>query len=335
GVVGHRAGGGSGIARRVLARALQTRGWLTEQGDPPVDAIRARLDRGQPIIVLIPNRRNSYHYVVVVGADEDGVLVHDPSWGPSRRMTIASFERLWAAAHHWSLVILPSATRAALQTTTAPSQTATSSATTPDGDSCGDLLNRAIADVGADGFDRAEDRLTSVQARCPASAGPIRELAGVRFAQKRWAEAATLARRALTIDPDDEYTIDLLGSSLFMQDDQIGALRAWNRVGRPQLDLVRIEGVRRSRHQTIAEALGLEPNTILTADAFVRAQHRLGELPDRSSARLAVRPETDGFASVDVAIAERAGRPRGVAAWTAVAVRAAVDREASLSLPGF
>jgi hypothetical protein len=38
---------------------------------------------------------------------------------------------------------------------------------------------------------------------------------------------------------------------------------------------------------------------------------------------------------VDVAIAERAGLPRGLTAWSAAAVRAAVDREASVALPGF
>jgi hypothetical protein len=50
---------------------------------------------------------------------------------------------------------------------------------------------------------------------------------------------------------------------------------------------------------------------------------------------MALRPDADGYASVDVAIAERRGRPRGWIDWTGAAVRAAVDRELKIDVPGF
>jgi hypothetical protein len=157
----------------------------------------------------------------------------------------------------------------------------------------------------------------------------------VRFAQKRWQEAESLARQALTRDARDSYANEVLGSSLFMLDDPEGALAAWNRIGKPRLDLVRIEGVRHSRYQSIADALGLVPNRLLTPEAFRRAKHRLEELPDGIQTRLSVSPQEDGFASVDVAILERSGMPRGRAGWAGTAVRAAVDRESSIAMPGF
>jgi hypothetical protein len=58
-------------------------------------------------------------------------------------------------------------------------------------------------------------------------------------------------------------------------------------------------------------------------------------LPDRSSARLAVRPDADGFASLDVTIAERPTRPHGLADWASAGLQAAVDRELDVSVPGF
>jgi Papain-like cysteine protease AvrRpt2 len=335
-LVERRAGGVTGISGEVLDRAVRERGWRTERTSASLESLRERLERRQPVIVLIADRRDLFHYVVVVGFDASAVIVHDPAWGPSRHLPLSEFSRLWAASEHWSLVILPNEAGTlpgvARRTETSPLE---GTAIVPSTDRCDLLLSRAIADVGARGLDDADSILGEVRAHCPASAGPLRELAGVRFAQKRWKDATALAREALAIAPGDAYALEVLASSRFMEDDPIGALRAWNQIDRPQLDLVRIEGLRHARYQTIAEALRLRPNTLLTADAFQQASHRLNELPDRSTARLAVRPEADGFASVDVVIAERAGLPRGLGGWASAGVRAGVDREAALSLPGF
>ena len=155
------------------------------------------------------------------------------------------------------------------------------------------------------GLTSADDILAGVRAQCPASSGPLRELAGVRFAQRRWNEAAALARQAVVLDPADAYAWDVLGSSLFMQDDPVGALRAWNRIGRPRLNTVRIDGLRRTRYQLVAEALHLESGDVLTSEAFARSRRLLNDLPDRAGARLTLRPEADGFATVDVVVNER------------------------------
>src|SRR5262249_4348275 len=202
------------------------------------------------------------------------------------------------------------------------------------------LLDDAVERIARAGLESADALLESVRAECPRSAGPLRELAGVRFAQKRYAEAAALARQALDLAEAqgaeaDAYATDVLGSSLFMQNDEIGALDAWNRIDRPHVDRVRIDGITRSRYQTIAAALGLESGDRLTADAFARARRRLGELPDRSSARLSLRPQADGFALVDVVVAERNAIPRDAAGWAGGGVAAAVDRQVDVALPGF
>jgi predicted double-glycine peptidase len=331
------AGAAAGIAAEVLTRAIASRGWRTDRATTSLDGLRQHLELRQPIIVLIADRadrRDLYHYVVVVGLDDEAVIVHDPSWGPNRAVKRSTFESLWSAAQYWSLVILPSQTRVAAASVDDPVAPVVEPAFEST-DECAVLLNQTIQNVAAHGLDSADDLLLPIRQRCPESAGPYRELAGVRFAQKRWADAVSLARSALSLAPDDVYASEVLASSLFMLDDPEGALRAWNRIGKPRLDLVSIEGVRHARYQTITESLGLKPNVMLTADAFAKAKHRLNDLPDRSQSRLELQPQADGFATVDVAIAERSGRPRGAAAWTGIAVRAAVDRESSISLPGF
>jgi hypothetical protein len=327
-LVDRRAGG---IANGVLVDAIRARGWRVGRIERSLDALKARVADGQPVIVLVPERGNRYHYVVVTGASDDAILVHDPSWGPSRSVRQADFERAWRAADFWSLLILPP-----------PSPTRSDSAATiPSAvearvapmSACDEKLAHAVADIRERGFALADQLLEIVRAECPHAAGPLRELSGVRFAQRRWHDAAALARQALALERD-AYALDVLGSSLFMQEDAVGALRAWNEIDKPRVNLMRIDGVRRTRHQTIAEALGIQPNMLLKADAFERARHRLGELPDQSSARLALRPEADGFATVNVVVAERAAIPRGGAEWLGASVRAGVDRQVSVAVPG-
>jgi hypothetical protein len=243
----------------------------------------------------------------------------------------ADFEKRWRESRYWSLVILPTAEKYAANGFRAATADRVAD---PSTDACTTLLDRAIATVRERGLSDADDILGQVRAQCPRSAGPIRELAGVRFAQHRWTEATALAHDALAIDERDEYAWDVLGTSLFMQDRTADALRAWNHVGKPRLDRVNVVGLERVRYQAISDAVGLQPNSTITADAFERARHRLEALPNRAVTRITLKPGHDGFASIDVAVIERATTPHGPGEWIAAAARAGVDREVNVAIPG-
>src|SRR5262245_50085436 len=263
-LVDRRAGG---IADDVLVDAIRKHGWRADRIQGSIEELRARLENRQPVIVLIADRRDTYHYVVVTGVGGDRIVVHDPSWGPSRPMDKREFVRVWEATHFWALVILPQERQ---------KTAATETAAKPGGDeiaisvtnSCEARLDEAIARIQRAGTSVAESVLNEVRAQCPASAGPLRELAGLRFSERLWSEATAYARQALALDEQDEYAWDVLGSSLFMQDDTAGALKAWNRIGKPRVNTVKIEGIRHARYQVIAETIGIQPNTLLTAGAF-------------------------------------------------------------------
>lgn len=324
-----------GIADGVLVDAIARRGWSVDRFDGSLAALGDRLAEREPVIVLLADRGTRYHYVVVVGREPGAVFVHDPSWGPSRRIPDADFLKRWKAASFWALVVRPGPETAPSTAVSGISRNEQSRSAESPTDECTRQLDRAIAAVRERGVESADDVFGRVRQQCPASAGPLRELAGIRFAQRRWADAASLARQALALDPRDEYALDVLGSSLFMRDDPVGALRAWNRIGKPTLDRVRISGLRHARYQVISEALHLTTGTLLTADAFARARRSLDELPDHATARLDVRPDADGYAAVDVVIVERSAIPRGAADWAALGLGAAVDREVTTTLPGF
>jgi predicted double-glycine peptidase len=335
-LVDHRAGG---IASDVLTSAIRSRGWRTARIDGSLEALEARVRDGEPVIVLLPDRGKLYHYVVVTSVGDDAIVVHDPAWGPSRSIRAPEFERAWQAAHYWSLVIRPPDNVPAsagdvgrgLPPPHGFGETAVAfgegGLDSPRGawlrsiDACEARLNRAVDEIRERGVDQADGLLADVRTACPNAA-------------RRWRDAATLARDALRLDPHDEYALNVLGSSLFMQDDAVGALRAWNQIGKPRVNRVRIDGLHHTRYQTVAELLAIQPNMLLTAELFERARRRLGELPDRAATRLAVRPEADGFATVDVVVVELAGVPSGAVEWAGAAARAATNRELATALPG-
>src|SRR5262249_41804834 len=219
--------------------------------------LREELARGHPIVVLLAERRSRFHYVVVTAIDRGAVWVHDPSWGASRRIDAPEFLRRWEPSAFWSLRILPESARGAGQpnlSTTRPYQDSSQNhGSAHPFDECESLLATAIDDVRRRGLEVAESVFGAVRARCPKSTGALRELAGVRFAERRWREAVDLAERAAKLDSHDAYNWELLGSGRFLLDDKIGALDAWNHVGKPRVDSIQVEGLRRTRYSVLTE----------------------------------------------------------------------------------
>lgn len=333
-----------GIADSTLIDAIRDRHWTATRLEGSIDVLRSEIAAGRPPMILIEDRPQRYHYVVVVAVDEAGVAVHDPTWGPSRRFPAAKLQAAWKPTGFWTLRVTPSADRAAATAPSdqSPSSVSASPASPPAGgpsetrsaSGCDQRLDAAIDEIAARGLSSADAILQPLIVECPDSAGPLRELAGVRFAEKSWSAASDLAEAALERDPDDRYAADVLASSRFMMNDFDGALRAWNRVGKPILDSVRIAGLRRTRYSLLAQALDLPPDQILTARAFRLARRRLESMPDLAATRIALRPDDEGYAVADVAVVEQATLPRTPVQWIAAGVQAGLEREVSANVPG-
>jgi hypothetical protein len=316
-----------GIASDVLVAAVRQRRWRADSLVGSIELLREQLAAGSPLVLLLEDRPGRYHYVVAVGADDDAIVVHDPTWGPFRRHPLADLTRRWAAAKYWAVLIQPDpATRGADTDRAGPS----TSSSTPQ-TRCERLLDRAVEEIRRSGLSAADAILAGVMGECPRSAAPIAELAGIRFAQERWRDAEALAERAAALDQSYAYAWDVLGSARFVQDDAEGALVAWNEAGKPQIDSLVIDGLSRTRYSLVARFAGLQPNTLLTARAYRLAERRLRELPDQLAVRVGYTPEPDGYATVRVALAERAAHPQ----WLTVGANAAIGREVRASLPGW
>ena len=339
-LVDRRAGG---IATDVLTQAVKDRQWEALVLRGSIDVIRHELGLGHPLILLVEDRPNRYHYLVAVAADADRVWLHDPTWGPSRIYPVAELLRRWEPAQFWALLVLPGR-EAALDPSPSsepqvgrgplpgpgelvPPQTADAP--------CDRALASAVAEIRVSGLDAADGIFEGLQSRCPTLSEPISELAGVRFAQRRFDDAATLAERAIDRNPTDAYAWDVLGSSRFVRNDLGGALQAWNRVDKPRFDSVRIQGLAHTRYALVAQMLGLTPGALLDQERYRRAERRLEQLPGILSARIDYRPQSDGLAIVDVAVLERPRTPSGALGWGSAAAHALVNREVEMLVPGW
>ncbi len=320
----------AGIRTDVLTADVQRRGWqaLPFAADALTsgDWMRGHINNGRPVIALIEVSPDRYHYVVIVAWTGERVIAHDPARAPFRVLSGSEFDDAWAAAGRWALLILPSTDRTAARADPGASASPGPSPPSP----CGPLVQEMVARAHGGDVTGAEAGLVEATGLCPQLAAAWRELAGVRFVQKRWSEASTLAERASRLDPEDAPGWELLGASRFLNDEPRAALAAWNRIGRPSVDLVRVEGARRTRHPVIAGVIALPPRALLTPERFDRAARRLQEVPSAAVTRLRYRPVEGGLAEVEAALVERPTLPRGIVPVVAAAGRALVQRELRL-----
>jgi hypothetical protein len=324
--------GDRGIRAGVLVDAVRSRGWVAHSFNADSASVKDHLARGRPIIALVEDRPGRYHYVVLIAWSNGHVIVHDPARAPFRVVAESAFAAAWAATDFWTLLILPDR-----NAPPSPARARTlfnaaePSAPAPALDNCDALVNEGVRLARSGDRVSADTLLQTAVLTCPASARAARELAGLRFVQSNWEEAARLSARAATHAPEDAQAWRLLASSRFMQDDVDGALAAWNRIGEPQIDLIRVEGLERTHFSAVQNLLALEPSSTLTAPALRRARRRLAMLPAASAMRVAYRPLPGGRAEIEAAIVERSPRPGRIDAAWGIA-RALTDREASIDV---
>jgi len=315
----------AGIRTDVLQQELEARGWtaVAVRGQPAV--ITGELDAGRPVIALIEDRPGTYHYVVVVGWHERGVVLHDPARVPYRVMPVDEFRRRWRPTDEWMLLVTP---RSRPEEPTNPTPSSGQPAP-PGGQGCGGLIERGVAQAQSGDFEAAEQTLTQALG-CPGSAA-LTELAGLRVLQRRWPEVVELSSRAVFEDASQAHAWELLATGRFVTDDAYGALAAWNAVGQPRLDLFRVEGLIRTDQRAVERLTFLRPGQVLTVSSLRRAERQLRDWPAATSASVSYLPRQGGLADLRVAVAERGRIPR-LAALGLIGGRAAFTREVRVAL---
>ena len=286
-----------GIFTTDLAAATQARGWDTRVLDGTPELVQASLAAGVPVVALIQVGRDRYHYIVVLGWADGQVVFHDPARGPSISVTTKDFLARWTGAKRWALVVrpLPAAAPSGAVPAAAPA------APMP----CSPWLDQALDATMENRLNEAATLLATAAGACPGEPLILRELAGVRFKQGRPAEVVPLITRYLALVPGDAHGWQLLATSRYLAGDRDGALQAWNRIGRPTVDLVRIDGTRNIRFQQIANAASVPAGTLLTASRLSLARRRVADIPAVRQSAVEYQPAAGGVVEIRAAVVER------------------------------
>ncbi len=287
-----------GITTGDLVVALGSRGLAARPIKAEAEDARREIANARPVIALIDGGGGRLHYVVIVAWANRRVLFHDPSVGPFRLLNETEFLRLWKATGGFALVATPGTTalpQAAPAIPEAPARVRSE---------CDPLVDHAIGIARGADPELAVTELVAAGEMCPSDARALDALAGVRFRQKRWMEAATFARQAVARDPTDAEAWRLLGASLYLADDPRPALAAWNRIDEPRIDRVEIEGLARTRVDIATAAIGLQPRDPLTLESIRLAERRLDQLPTAAGGKVTYRPRGGGRADVVAAVGE-------------------------------
>lgn len=315
-----------GIKLADLARAVHERGWRAVPFAGTSEEVRRQLSAGRPVIALIEARPGRYHYVVVVAWAGGRTVFHDPAHGPFRAIDEQKFTRDWTATGRTTLLVVPSEDRVeALDLAERDEKDST-----PHG--CQQSIDQAVEHARGGDLESAEALLSVTSTACPDFSGGPRELAGIRFLQKRWSDASVLAAQAVERDASDLHAWQLLASARFLAGDPAGALAAWNHRYEPRIDLVRVEGLRRMQYDVISSVLDLPPRALLTESDLRRASRRVAALPAVVMSRVSYSPASSGLANVDVAVVERPLVPSTWSALGVASVQAAVSREARIDI---
>jgi len=99
-----------GIYASDLERYLEKSGFRTFAFAGTGEDLRQHLEKGRPLIVALqPTGRVPLHYVVVTGLDTEQnlILLNDPAERKLRKQEMASFEKEWSNAGHWTLLAVP------------------------------------------------------------------------------------------------------------------------------------------------------------------------------------------------------------------------------------
>lgn len=326
-----------GIPTADLVDQLRGSGWATHAFRGSRSSVRRHLRQGRPLVTLLRDAPGRHHYVVVVAWSRNRVVYHDPATGPWRAVPADRFLDDWRAADSWTLLILPRRPPGPAATPEDP-DAGEAERPSPDATSGGDCaarVERAVAAArsgGPDALGRAERHLRTAIRRCPDTAAPIRELAGVRIRQERPKESARLTERVVAIDPDDRHAWRILAASRYLEGDTVGALAAWNRVGEPVVSATRVRGLERTRPTVVTELLHRHVGATLEPGRLRRARRRLRELPFLLAGQVRYEPPTAGRTDLLVDVVERPLLPTGPVQLLGVAGRAVAERQLELSV---
>jgi tetratricopeptide (TPR) repeat protein len=156
-------------------------------------------------------------------------------------------------------------------------------------------------------FDEAYRALLTGHRLAPSDKRFPIELAGVSFKQKRNKNTAEWLRRALRINPTDNYANDFLGTVYFLNGNLDAALKYWNKIDKPFVEKIRPDHPLRIRPALLDRALAFAPASELRLADSKTSLTRLDGLGVFPAPRIQLSAHSDGKFDAILNLRERNG----------------------------
>jgi len=313
-----------GIRYADLIQELEGRGWdVRPLRNTPELAWRV-LDGGVPVLAIL-KVDDRLHYLVLLDRTDERVFVHDPALGPSEGWSESEFMRGWEETGFRGIVLFPSGDQGR------PLSTRSSRSRHLELGSQADAPREETPSVGGGTF---SSPVPAEAAKGPADAMERLRESRSAFDREDYALASELAARVAKTHPGEARAWRLLGASRYMEGRPREALSAWNRAGRPRVDLVELEGITTLPQARVLERLGVRPGQLLTPAGLRLAQRRTGALPTVERARSDYRPRPDGSVVLKIRALEKTPVWEGWMGVAGLGIKGLVGGRIRADVPG-
>jgi len=169
------------------------------------------------------------------------------------------------------------------------------------------LLYRGLALAHLQRWEEAKAAFAAGHAKAPGDPRFLIELAGIAYREKQFSAAKRDLRRALAMNPKDEYANNFLASIYFQEGNLEAALKYWNRAGKPRMEDLTIEPALKLRPLVVDRAFTFARGGEWRLDQFLTAQARLRALDLYPGMFFELRAHDDGSFDLGFHAAERNG----------------------------
>jgi hypothetical protein len=169
------------------------------------------------------------------------------------------------------------------------------------------LLYRGLALAHLQRWDEAKAAFAAGRAKAPGDPRFLIELAGIAYREKQFSEAKRDLRRALAMNPKDEYANNFLASIYFQEGNLEAALKYWNRAGKPKLEDLTFEPPLKLRPLVTDRAFAFARGGEWRREQYLTTQARLQALDLYPGMFFELRAHDDGSFDLGFHAAERNG----------------------------
>jgi tetratricopeptide (TPR) repeat protein len=169
------------------------------------------------------------------------------------------------------------------------------------------LLYRGLALARLERWEEAKAAFSAGREKAPGDPRFLIELAGIAYREKQFSAAKRGLRRALAMNPKDEYANNFLASMYFREGNLEAALKYWNRTGKPKLEDLTFEPAPKLRPLVLDRVLAFPRGAEWQREQLLTTQARLKALDLYPGMFFELRAHDDGSFDLGFHAAERNG----------------------------